>query len=86
METPLLYAPQDIPILNSHELPDVKVALSSGINELERIRHHLLTSQKILDVDTVTCEKHGTASNKCFALGCDNRPQLFAMLILKRVT
>jgi hypothetical protein len=68
METPLVYAPKDIPILNSHELPDVKVALSSGINELERIRDHFQTSQKILDVDTLlhvknTVQPQTTASH-----------------------
>jgi hypothetical protein len=52
VETPLVYARKDIPILNSHELPDVKITLFSGINELERIRDHLQTSQKSLDVDT----------------------------------
>jgi hypothetical protein len=53
METPLVYAPQNIPILSSHELPDVKAALSSGISELEQIKDRLQMSQKILEVDTL---------------------------------
>jgi hypothetical protein len=53
METPLVYAPLDVPIINSHELPDFKAALTSGISELERIKDRIQASRKTLKVDTL---------------------------------
>jgi hypothetical protein len=53
MKTPLVYAPLDIPLLNSSELPDVKAALTSCISELERIKDRIQASRKTLEVDTM---------------------------------
>jgi hypothetical protein len=51
METPLVYAPLGVSIINSHELPDVKAALTSGISKLERIKYRIQASRKTLKVD-----------------------------------
>jgi hypothetical protein len=53
METPLIYAPLDIPIINSHELPGVKAALTSGLSELEQITDSVQASRKTWEVDTL---------------------------------
>jgi hypothetical protein len=38
METALIFPPMDVPIIDAHELPDVKAALTSVIGKLEQIR------------------------------------------------
>jgi hypothetical protein len=53
METPLVYEPLEIPIINPHELPDVRAVLTSGIIEQERIKDRIKVSLKTLDVDTL---------------------------------
>jgi hypothetical protein len=53
MKTPVIFPPLDVPIIDAHELPDVKAALTSGIGELERLRDNVQASQKTLEVDTL---------------------------------
>jgi hypothetical protein len=43
----------DVPIIETHELPDIKAALTSGIGELQRIRDSAQAFQKTLEVDTL---------------------------------
>jgi hypothetical protein len=53
VEMPLIFPPMDVPIIEAHELPDIKAALTSGSGELERIRYKAQASQKTLEVDTL---------------------------------
>jgi hypothetical protein len=43
----------DVPIIEAHELPDIKAALTSGIGDLERMRDSAQASRKNLEVDTL---------------------------------
>jgi hypothetical protein len=51
LHTPLVYEPYELPILTVHEIPDVKMAVSTGVNELEQRKNHLKLPRKFLHVD-----------------------------------
>jgi hypothetical protein len=53
LDTPPVYTPDELQIVNAQELPDIKFALSSNINELDHIKDSVETSHKLLDVDTL---------------------------------
>jgi hypothetical protein len=52
-EMPMVLPPVDIPVIGSHEMPEVKAALTSGIRELESVRDSVMTSRKTMEVDTL---------------------------------
>lgn len=46
LDAPPMYTPDEMPILTSHEVPHVKAALSAEVNELDKLKDRLETSQK----------------------------------------
>jgi len=46
LDTPSVYTPKKLPILTVHEMPDVKMALSTDVNELDQLKNHLKSSRK----------------------------------------
>jgi hypothetical protein len=40
-----VYTPEEVPILNTRELPDVKTAILSNADELEHVKSRLQKSQ-----------------------------------------
>jgi hypothetical protein len=45
--------PDGFPILSRQELPRVEAALTSEVDELDRLKDRLTAAQKSLDVDTL---------------------------------
>jgi hypothetical protein len=50
---PMVIPPMDINLIEAHELPEVKAALTSGIRELESVRDSVMASHKTMEVDTL---------------------------------
>jgi hypothetical protein len=72
LDAPPVYTPEEIPILNTQEVPDVKTAISSNADELKRIKSRLQKWQKILDMDTLLHIKNATDPQPFFTLARDN--------------
>jgi hypothetical protein len=64
LDIPPVYTPEEIPILSTHELPDVRTVISSNNDQLQGIKSRLQKSQKILHMDTLLHLRNALKSTK----------------------